>query len=134
MKYSLIGLVLLAAACAAYERSDEATRAQSRMVGMRDDQIRTCAGKPQRVEQRGETEIWTYDSGGEDLRDRGEPAGPGSNFSDVVPGEDPIPKRYCVVRFFMTNERVSQVTYSGVTGGVFSRGEQCAFVVANCLR
>lgn len=134
MRYFLIVLLLASAGCAAYERSREATQAQSRMLGLRDDQVRQCAGPPSTVERRGDSEIWVYQSGGEDVRRDTTPTGFGRGETGLSPGADPLPKRNCTIRLTMRNQRVTRVNYYGVTGGVFSQGEQCAFIVANCLR
>ena len=58
MNVLVLILAFAVTGCAAYERSNEATQAKSRMVGLRDDQVRECAGKPTSIERRGETEIW----------------------------------------------------------------------------
>lgn len=134
MKVLLLILSFAIVGCAAYERSEEAERAKSRMVGLRDDQVRQCAGRPTAIERRGAVEVWKYESGGEDVR-RGERSSVlGAGLSGLTPGANPIPTRYCLVQLFFENRRVTRVRYAGTTGGVFSQGEQCAFVVANCAK
>lgn len=131
MKYALVALGVLAAGCAAYERADLSRKARLQMIGMRQDHLRQCAGRPKRIDVRGETEIWTYESGGKDPRTGDEPLVFGGAISSEA---SPIPRRYCVIRVFVDDGRVSRVEYRGVTGGAFSKGEQCAFVVANCIK
>lgn len=43
-------------------------------------------------------------------------------------------RRYCEASFVLENEVVTKVNYSGRTGGWATKGEQCAFIVENCLR
>ncbi len=43
-------------------------------------------------------------------------------------------RRYCEVTFVLDNGVVKKVNYQGRTGGLISKGEQCAFVVENCVR
>ena len=130
----VLGLALAVSACAAYERADQAKKVQSQMVGMRKDQVRACAGPPRRRQVRDESEVWIYEVGDDDVRrGPGPPAADTGSFGVPSPSRT-IPRRYCVARVFIRNGRVSRVTYSGMTGGVFSRGEQCAFVLGSCLR
>ncbi len=41
--------------------------------------------------------------------------------------------RFCNVNVAMSNHVVQPVNYAGPTGGLITEGEQCAFVVSNCL-
>lgn len=41
-------------------------------------------------------------------------------------------RRSCTVSIVMMNGTVSRVNYSGPTGGVLTKGEQCAYAVQNC--
>lgn len=124
----------LIAACAAYERAEEASKAKSALVGMRKQEVHACAGPPQRRETRGEDEVWIYQSGDDDVRRGPDPDAAGPGGMGIPKGSEVIPERYCVVRITMRDERVADVRYTGMTGGMFSKGEQCAFIVGNCVR
>ena len=127
-----VALGVTVAGCAAYERADQAKKVQSQLVGKRKDEVRACAGPPRRRDVRDDIEVWVYETGDDDVRRGPDPSATGT-FGVPSPSRV-IPRRYCVARVFMRNGRVSRVTYSGTTGGVFSRGEQCAFVLGSCLR
>jgi len=45
-----------------------------------------------------------------------------------------IKRRYCEVTFVLQNNIVQKVNYSGRTGGLITEGEQCAFVIDNCVQ
>ena len=42
--------------------------------------------------------------------------------------------RSCKVDVVMHDDRVAQVNYGGLTGGLLTKGEQCAFAIDNCAR
>jgi hypothetical protein len=42
--------------------------------------------------------------------------------------------RYCEVTFVLDDDKIVKVGYTGRTGGYATSGEQCAFVVANCVK
>lgn len=129
-----MALALAVASCAAYERSGQATKVKSQLVGLRKDQVRACAGPPRRREVRDETEVWIYEVGDDDVRRGPDPSATDPGTFGIESPSRVIPKRYCVARVSIREGRVSSVSYSGMTGGVFSRGEQCAFVLGSCLR
>jgi hypothetical protein len=43
-------------------------------------------------------------------------------------------RRYCVVNVVIQAGVVSQVNYTGPTGGLLTGGEQCAFAVEACAK
>jgi hypothetical protein len=95
----------------AYQRSEEAVAAQNSMIGMTQERIHTCMGAPFATQTTRDTEIWTYNS---------------ENNSTYA-------KLFCKVDFVMTKGLVSGVSYSGHTGGLISKDEQCASLVENCI-
>jgi hypothetical protein len=42
--------------------------------------------------------------------------------------------RFCTINLVMSGGRVSRVNYVGPTGGLLTRGEQCAFALENCVQ
>lgn len=42
--------------------------------------------------------------------------------------------RACTVNVVLTDAKVSRVSYSGPTGGVLTKGEQCAYAVESCMK
>lgn len=128
----VLGLVVVS--CAAYERAEQAKKVKSQLVGMRKDEVRACAGPPRRRQLGDDSETWIYEVGDDDIRRGPDPSASDPGAFGVPSPSRTIPRRYCVARVFIRNGRVSRVTYSGMTGGVFSRGEQCAFVLGSCLK
>ena len=128
--YILVSLLL--SACA-IERAETAATAKRTMVGMTKEQVLTCMGPPAQTAQTGSTEVWRYGSGGDSLSGAvvtGTSYGSGATATGIGWSRN----RYCIVDVVMRGGRVSKVNYSGRTGGLFSRGEQCAFAIENCVR
>lgn len=75
------------------------------------EQVLSCMGAPAARHSVNNTEVWTYPSGGTTLTS----------------------SAYCTVSIVMTQGRVSEVNYTGRTGGLLNRGEQCAYAVEHCV-
>jgi hypothetical protein len=127
---SLVGS--LVSSCS-YQRAEVAADAKSKMIGMSREQVLACMGAPSQHAIVGETEVWSYPSGGDthtfstasgSVDAAGNANAFGSSYSQ---------HRYCVVNVVMTGDRVSAVNYTGRTGGWATHGEQCAFAVQNCI-
>lgn len=122
---------LLAAAIAgcAVQRSQLATEAQVKLVGLTKEQVLGCMGPPVRRHAEGTTEVWSYNSGDGHATTIG-------SASSLVTGsldyEATTTRRFCTVNVVMSDGRVSRLDYSGPTGGLLTPGEQCAFAVKNC--
>jgi hypothetical protein len=43
-------------------------------------------------------------------------------------------RRYCEATFVLKNDIVQKVNFQGRTGGLLTKGEQCAFIIENCLK
>ena len=43
-------------------------------------------------------------------------------------------RRYCEATFVLKDGMVQQVNYQGRTGGLLTKGEQCGFIVENCVQ
>lgn len=127
---SLAGPVL--SSCS-YQRAEVAADAKTKMVGMSKEQVLACMGAPSQHAIAGETEVWSYASGGDSRTFSSasgsvDAAGNASAFGTSV-----TQHRYCLVNVVMTGDRVSAVNYVGRTGGLITKGEQCAFAVQNCV-
>ncbi|ADJ27061.1 hypothetical protein [Nitrosococcus watsonii] len=132
MKHTLALLVIatLLAGCAntKFGRADLAERAKVELVGKSRKDILMCAGVPVRSQQAENLKFMTYYSGGDsDAYVAGE-AG-----SSTGGGAVSVKKRYCKVTFILSGGVVEKVNYAGRTGGFITEGEQCAFVLQNCL-
>lgn len=132
MKYAWVSLVIAAllAGCAStkFGRADLAERAKVGLIGKSKKDILMCAGVPVRSEQAENMEFMTYYSGGDS--DAYVAGGAGSSAGG---GAVSVKKRYCEVTFILSNGIVEKVNYAGRTGGLITEGEQCAFVLQNCL-
>ncbi len=87
------------------------------LIGRSKEQVLACMGAPPQRANAGETEVWSYPSGG----DTTTVGFAGTSYST---------RKYCVVNVVMSGDRVTAVNYTGRTGGL---GEQCAFAVKNCV-
>lgn len=133
---ALLGFTALSfSACTSsrFERAEVATQAKAQMIGMSKEQVLACMGAPSQHAAVGQTEVWSYSSGGDTTtfstaNGSIDAAGNASAF-----GTSHSAHRYCVVNVVMTAGKVSAINYTGRTGGWASHGEQCAFAVQNCV-
>ena len=113
-------------ACATQHRASVASRAQSELVGMSKKDLLMCAGVPVRQDRADDLEFLTYGGGGDSTT-----AAVATSQRTAV---SKTARRYCEATFVLKDGVVQQVTYQGRTGGLFSKGEQCAFIVENCVQ
>lgn len=127
---ALLVVATLLSGCAStkFGRADFAERAKVELVGKSKKDILTCAGVPVRSQQADNMEFLTYYSGGDS--DAYVAGGAGSSAGG---GAVSVKKRYCEVTFILRDGMVEKVNYAGRTGGLITEGEQCAFVLQNCL-
>ncbi len=117
-------IALFATSCASMQRASIANKAKSNLIGFSKLALYECAGTPSRKETVDGVEFLTYLGGGDIT---GYVAGStGGAFASE--------RRYCEATFVIKNGKVAKVNYSGRTGGWASKGEQCAFIVQNCVR
>jgi len=132
MKHALVLLVVatLLAGCAStkFSRADLAERAKVELIGKSKKDILICAGAPVRSQQAENMEFMTYYSGGDSNA-----YVVGGADSSTGGGAVSVKKRYCEVTFVLRDGMVEKVNYAGRTGGLITEGEQCAFVLQNCL-
>lgn len=125
----LISLFILSGcASTSFGRADLAQRAKTEMIGMSKKELFLCAGVPSRSQQVDDMEFLTYHSGGDSV---GYVAGGAG--SSAGGGAISLNKHYCEVTFAFENGVVRKVSYGGRTGGLITEGEQCAFVLQNCI-
>lgn len=128
----LFVLALLASVLAgcAVQRAQTAARGRSELVGMTKGELLSCAGVPARQDRADGLEFLTYTSGGDSVGTA--VASQTSPSTAVAVGKSA--RRYCEATFVLRNEIVERINYQGRTGGLLTQGEQCAFVVENCLK
>jgi hypothetical protein len=136
----------IALAGCAVQRAMVATDAKDKMVGLTKEQVLACMGPPATKMAEGATEVWSYNSGngrvdtfasGSSQTSAVATGGPGfatGSASTSAFGSGISTRRFCTVNVTMANGRVSRINYAGPTGGLLSEGEQCAFVVRNCVQ
>ena len=106
-----------------------AKRAKKEMIGMSKFNLLACTGVPMRSAVAHGVEYLTYEGGGDtDGYASVHPSGYGR-----YTGSYSSDRLYCEVTFVLQNDAVVKINYSGRTGGLLTKGEQCAFVVENCL-
>lgn len=103
-------LSLVVAGCSV-QRAYVAQKARSSLVGITKSELLSCAGAPARSGSTEDMEVLTY-------------VGDGGS-TGALP---------CEVSFVLTNERVTKINYAGRTGGLLTKGEQCAVVVESCMQ
>ncbi|RQT18557.1 hypothetical protein DF051_07970 [Burkholderia contaminans] len=138
------------------ERAQTAAAARTQMIGLSKGDVLACMGIPAAKAVEGTTEVWSYETGngrtdsvsngysntnaavagvaqaariGNSVYATGAAAGSSQTSSF---GFGSTRHRSCTVSIVMTNGSVSRVNYSGPTGGVLTRDEQCAYAVQNC--
>ncbi len=114
----LVGLavMVLISGCAAHKRAKMAERAPSELAGISKIDLLSCAGVPVRSEKIDNMEFLTYVGSGDDK------------------GVFHRSHYYCEVTFTLRDGVVQKISYAGNTGGHFAKGEQCAYVIAPCLK
>jgi hypothetical protein len=104
------------------------------MVGMSKEQILSCMGSPANTAYAGGTEVWTYDSGNGRTDSYGDVSVWGNAYHANGIGWTTTTSRFCKVDVIMNGGRVTRLNYRGPTGGLLTKGEQCAFAVDNCVQ
>jgi len=125
---TLCGLLL--SGCAKFHRAEIASRAQTEMVGMSKKDLFLCAGVPLRQERVEDLEFLTYSGGGDSVNS----AVATSTSPNTAVAVGSSSHRYCEATFVLKNGIVQKVQYQGRTGGLITKGEQCGFIVENCVK
>ena len=134
VRAGLLCLVAVAIAACELQRAQEASDAQTAMVGMSKEQVLACMGSPASAAMAGTTEVWTYNSGNGRTDSFGVVNAFGGNGFATGFGSSTTTGRFCKVDVVMNVGRVSRINYTGPTGGLLTKGEQCGFAVDNCMQ
>jgi hypothetical protein len=127
----MAALVLpVALSACAIQRAQQANDAQTKMIGMSKEQVFACMGPPAAKAIEGATEVWSYNSGNGATVASASLVGQNGFATGVARSSS----RFCTVNVTMVNGSVSRMNYVGPTGGLLTQGEQCAFVLQNCLK
>jgi hypothetical protein len=122
-------LVITITGCS-FQRASLATRAQTELVGMTKKDVLSCAGVPIRQERADDLEFLTYSGGGDSV---GVAVATSTSPSTAI-ATSKRTHRYCEATFILKDGIVQKVNYQGRTGGLLTKGEQCAFIIENCLK
>jgi hypothetical protein len=129
---AMLGAVLcISLAGCAVQRAQVAQDAQRKIVGLSREQVLACMGPPASKAAEGATEVWSYSSGDGTTISSGTGQYHGYGLASASTRTS---SRFCTVNVVMTGGVVSQLNYLGPTGGLLTRGEQCAFAVERCGR
>lgn len=112
----------------ALQRAQIAQQAQTALIGMSKADLLSCAGAPTRYAKAGDMEVMTYVGGGDTHGTIGGGWGNSAGAADIS-----LYQRSCTANFTLRNDRVIKITYAGRTGGLITQGEQCAFIIQNCV-
>jgi hypothetical protein len=132
-----IGTTSLLGGCA-IERAATAQQARADVLGRTKAEIIGCAGVPTSSYTEGSTEVLAYQYVGDrKISSTGtvtaQEPGRFSAGGLAISSEGSIQQRQCTANFVIENGRVTRLNYSGRTGGLLTAGEQCAFIVSNCV-
>ena len=130
----VLGAAMLSAC--AIQRAKIAERAKTDMIGLTKSEILTCMGQPDSRRGGEDFEEWTYsrsDAPGVGSFGSGR-IGPDSDNGIGNDTRTTARGRYCVATVSFRRDSVSSVRFSGTTGGIVTRDEQCAFLVSACTR
>ena len=110
-----------------YNRVKTAQVAKTELIGMSKGELLSCAGVPDKAMSSNGIEFLSYRSGGET-----------SYSAKTIYGYNPTTfinssHRFCDITITLKNDKVQKVSYSGKTGGLLTQGEQCAYVLENCV-
>jgi hypothetical protein len=120
-------LALLALLGCAARDSQIAEDSRERLVGLRADDLRLCAGVPNLTAQSTGGEFWTYD--------RTPPASGVSAPVPVIGGSLSVAAgSTCRVTFQLVEGKVTRVGYSADSALPLSQNAACAPVVQGCVR
>lgn len=111
------------------QRAQIAKQAKSDLIGISKADLLACAGAPVRSAKSDNMEVLTYVGGGDSRGSFG-----AYSKKNWTTGSYSSRRRSCEVTFVLIDGLVSKVNYSGRTGGLITKGEQCAFVVENCMK
>lgn len=130
----------------ALQRAQDAENAKAQMIGMTKENVFECMGPPAQKSTEGKTEIWSYPSGNGHV----DSMASGSAFSNgtanvygnsanatvstfgIASGFSE--RRFCVVNLVISKGKVQAIHYNGPTGGLLTKGEQCAYAIENCVK
>ena len=119
-------LVPFLATCSARD-SAVAEDGRERLIGLRADDLRLCAGVPNLTAQSAGGDFWTYD--------RTPPAAGVSAPVPVIGGSLSVSAgSTCRVTFQLVNGTVTRIAYSAASDLPMSQNSACAPVVQGCLR
>lgn len=122
----LLALPILLPACSARD-SARAEDGRERLVGLRADDLRLCAGVPNLTATSAGGDFWTYD--------RSPPASGVSAPVPVIGGSLSVSAgSTCRVTFQLVNNTVTRVGYAAASDLPLSQNAACAPVVQGCLR
>ena len=125
----------------AIANADMANKTRLSMVGMSKETLVSCMGIPSSSGVVGNLEVWKYHSGGGSVSSGSSYGNATANlFGNMVTSYasgssfSSTQARYCVINVTMREGRVASVKYSGPSGGLLTKGSECAYAIENCSR
>ena len=110
--------------------SPPGARSQTQLLGMSKKALLSCAGTPLSQERVQDWEYLTYIGGGDGNGDTSAVPTSPNTAMDPSSGNQP----HCEATFLVKDGVVQRVDYQTRTRGVTTKGEPCAFIVANCVK
>ena len=110
-----------------YNRVKTAQAAKTELIGMSKTELLSCAGVPDKTARSNGVEFLSYRSGGETSYSANTIYG--YNATTFINSN----YKFCDIKITIEDDRVQSIKYSGNTGGLFTPGEQCGYVLENCI-
>ena len=142
-------IVMLSLAGCAVQNAQTAAQAKTQMVGLTKEEVLECMGIPASKMKEGKTEVWAYNSGGSTFgvastfgqsnmqgNAYGTPAGANINAysTSTAVSVGHSHHRYCIVNVVFNHGKVTTLNYVGRTGGIVTKGAECSYAVAACVK
>lgn len=127
---AIVGILVVSITGCSFQRAGLAARAQTELVGMTKKDLLSCAGVPIRQERVDDLEFLTYSGGGDSV---GVAVAHSTSPSTAI-ATGKRTRRYCEATLILKDGIVQKLNYQGRTGGLLTKGEQCAFIIENCLK
>lgn len=125
IRWGLLFAVLGSLSGCVFHRARVAHEAESKLLGLSEEELLQCAGAPAQEKRSGSLSFLTYHGGGDGVAV--------GEFGRSQLGVVAYKHRYCDATFTLRNGRVADLHYRGRTGGLLTKGEQCAFIVEDCV-
>lgn len=123
-------LGLLVSSCATHHAFNRVEIAKTTMRGMSEQDVRMCAGFPNKTYEDGKTRIWSYEL---EQRTGGVTLNAPVMFGLANSSLSLASNGYCKVQFLFIDGRVDKISYAGDSDTPRGRDTLCTPVISGCV-